>query len=103
VNYNVVGTYTVEQVGEDTFKARGMFSTRFVGRPARCAATSLQNVPFSIVGTLAAGLADSFTITTDGVGEGSSYAEGEPRGSTTTCTADILNFITSGTGRKFRK
>lgn len=96
-NYSVSGTYTVTDNGDGTFQATGTFTTNFQGRPAACGRTALKSQPFSLTGNIAD---QSFTITTEGAGGGSTYAEAPPPGPLT-CLAPITNFITSGHGKKF--
>jgi hypothetical protein len=91
-NYSIFGTYNVTGRDANSFAATGTLSTRFQGRPAACSGTGLSNVSFSLIGTI---VGRSITITTYGTDEGSTYAEGPPAGPLT-CTATILNFITSG-------
>lgn len=95
-NYVISGAYTVVDKGDGTFESVGTFTTLFGGRLAGCAGTRLTNQPFSLIGKTSD---HSFTITTAGAGDGSAYAEGSD--GSTTCTAAIINFITSGSGRKF--
>lgn len=99
------GAYTVDEVGDRDFHATGIFTITYVGfHGETCTGMGLTNVPFALVGTLdTAGNATSFNITTQTPGSGA-YAEGPPAFTSgpTTCTANILNFITSGTGRKVK-
>lgn len=91
-NYSIFGTYNVTGRDGNSFAATGTLSTRFQGRPAACLGTGLANVSFSLIGTIEG---RSITMMTFGADEGSTYAEGPPPGPLT-CTATILNFVTSG-------
>jgi hypothetical protein len=96
-NYFITGSYTFTDKGDGSFEVKGLLSTNFVGRSAACAGTTLTNQPFTLVGKISE---HSFTFTTAGAGEGSTYAEG-PAAGPISCSAPILNFATSGTGIKF--
>jgi hypothetical protein len=95
-NFKGTGTYTVADKGNGGFEANGTFTTAFVGRPAACSATALNNVSFTALGKIGD---NDITITINGLDSGS-YAEGPPPGPTT-CKAPILNLTASGTGRRF--
>jgi hypothetical protein len=104
VNHTLTGHYTVTRVdtATDTFAAEGTFTIPpgiSGGRVVRCDLTALDTVPFVLIGRIKD---QSYTITTDGAGPKSTYAEGPLRGGPATCTAKILNFITSGDGRRLR-
>ncbi len=96
-NYNISGSYTFTDKGEGTFEVTGLLTTNFAGRSAACGGTALTNQPFTLIGTKGG---NSFTFTTAGAGDGSTYAEG-PAAGPISCSAPILNFVTSGTGKKF--
>jgi hypothetical protein len=100
-NFSFAGKYTVQKTdsGDKTIAATGMLTMTFQGRPAACFGTVLVNQPFTLVATIVGEDAKTFTIETSGVGTGSTYAEGPPPGPIS-CTAPILNFVTSGTGKR---
>ncbi|MBI4468205.1 MAG: hypothetical protein HY650_02675 [Acidobacteria bacterium] len=95
-NYSVSGTYRVTARDQDSFTATGTLTYSFGGRPAACSGTFLNAQPFSLIGRISD---SSFTIQTSGAGGGSTYAEGPPQGPLT-CSATVVNFVTSGTGTK---
>lgn len=98
-NYNVSGSYTIQKTGDGTIEATGTFTMSFVGRGAACSGTALVDQPFTIVATTGMPTQTTFTFETSGAGDGSTYAEGPPAGPLT-CSAPILNFVTSGGGKK---
>jgi len=100
-NFSFAGQYTVQKTdsGVKTIEATGMLTMTFQGRPAACYGTALINQPFTLVATLVEGKASNFTIETSGIGSGSIYTEAPPPGPAS-CTAPILNFVTSGTGKR---
>ena len=100
-NFSFAGKYTVQKTdsGNKTIEATGTLTMTFQGRPAACFGTVLVNQPFTLVATTAEGKTTNFTIETSGVGSGSPYSEAPPPGPIS-CTAPILNFVTSGTGKR---
>jgi hypothetical protein len=100
-NFSFAGKYTVQKTdsGNRTIEATGTLTMTFQGRPAACFGTVLVNQPFTLVATTAEGKTTNFTIQTSGIGSGSTYSEAPPPGPIS-CTAPILNFVTSGTGKR---
>ncbi len=100
-NYGLSGTYTIQKTGDGTIEATGFLTTKFQGRPAGCAVTTLTSQPFTLIATTSVPMRTSFKIETSGAGDGSTYGEGNSNGSATVCAgATIVNFVTSGTGDK---
>jgi hypothetical protein len=89
-------TYTVTDRGDGNFEVDGSFTSQFVGRPAACSGTALNNVLFTMLGKTSD---NSATITITGLASGT-YAEGPPPGPLT-CTAPIANITGSGSAMKF--
>jgi len=95
-NFQGTGSYKVTETGDGNFQVDGTFTTQFVGRPAACSGTALNNVAFSIAAKIGS---KTGTVTITGLDSGT-YAEGPPPGPLS-CTAPILNLTGTGTGTKF--
>jgi len=94
-NFQGSGTYSVVDKGKGGFEANGTFTPEFAGRGAACAATTLDDIAFTVIGKTSD---STFTITINGLGSGS-YTEGPPPGPTI-CSAPILNLTANGAGKK---
>jgi hypothetical protein len=94
-SFQGTGTYAIDDRGKGGFEANGVLSSAFTGRGAACAATSLTNVAFTIIGNIPQ---HSISITLNGL-ESGTYAEGPPAGPIT-CNAPIRALTAIGSGRK---
>lgn len=94
----VTGTFTITGRDANSYRATGTFTQQPLSQTGSiCSSTYLSNQPFTLIGDIKS---NSFTIQTSGAGAGSVYAEGTNPGVLPTCTANIVNFVTSGKGTK---